>query len=188
MKNSKFDKLFNTIMEEAKKPTKKAIIKENVNPKVDKYWAEVKADPNWQGAPDMNEVFGAIDRTIKANRRGNPTALKNLLLNFVNDTINNLTDDSDEIDFYELIIEGTQQYNVPVKFEGLTDPETFRNIGYVVAPEDALILKSHYADMNDGMGDWDHYDDDQTTFDYMVEDWGLKEVADRIQELREDNF
>lgn len=58
MKNSKFDRLFNTIMEEAKKPTKKAVIKE---------WSYRDLTQE-----EKDVLYATIEDIIKTNIAANP--------------------------------------------------------------------------------------------------------------------
>lgn len=201
----KFDQIFNSIVEEAKKTSKKHLIKEAMEPgyweKVDQYKKDIQAYLD-KGDGEQNDGFdGYVDdddfyltvAEIVAQNPDKKQALIDKLIEFVDSVPGGDTGDSMEgsLGLYQDIFEGNEGYADSNIFYGLTDPQTFTDLGFNVGEELAVLLKAHFVDIA-GSPDgsyWEGYanewadDRAQSELDEM----GLDAVVTRIEDIRNRN-
>ena len=182
-------------MQNVKHSSKKRVIKEGTQEydKVEQYQADIQAyldkgdgeqNDGFDGYVDADDFYTTIGEILLQNKE-KIAALEELLIEFVKV-------DGESQDLYSDIFEGNLGYAEYNQFAGLTDPETFTNLGFKVGEELAVLLKAHYVDVNtsaDGSY-WEGYGNDwaDERANEELRDMGLGKVADLIEKIYNDDY
>lgn len=194
-------------VEESKKinTSKKHLIKEEMEPgyweKVDQYNKDIQAYldkgdgeeyDGFDGYVDEDDFYTTIEEIAAQNKDKLP-ALENELLSYIESCPGGDSGDSMDgsLGLYQDIIEGNEGYAESNIFYGLTDPETWTNLGFNVPEELAVLLKAHFVDCVDPDGSfWEGYGNDgaDDSAQYTLNNMGLNKVVEAIEKIRSGEY
>ncbi len=194
-------------VEESKKinTSKKHLIKEEMEPgyweKVEQYKKDIQAyldkgdgeqNDGFDGYVDEDDFYTTIEEIAAQNKDKIP-ALENELLSYIDGCPGGDSGDSMDgsLGLYQDIIEGNEGYAEYNIFYGLTDPETWTNLGFNVPEELAVLLKAHFVDCVDPDGSfWEGYGNDSAddSAQYTLNEIGLNKVIETIEKIRSGEY
>lgn len=188
-----------------KKVSKKHLIKEEMEPgyweKVEQYKKDIQAYldkgdgeeyDGFEGYVDEDDFYTTIEEIAAQNKDKIP-ALENELLSYIDGCPGGDSGDSMDgsLGLYQDIMEGNEGYAESNIFYGLTDPETWTNLGFNVPEELAVLLKQHFVDCVDPDGSfWEGWGNDgaddsaQDTLNKI----GLSKVVEAIEKIRSGEY